>query len=169
MIKKLLKISFKFILVVLVLLAISYGGFHLWEYATGGKYVNFLSKNSETIPLEKSFSFERMEQDIANNHLILVGEIHGFHEPSVFDVDFFKYLHKNHNVNHYIAELDFVQAQLLNNFLYSGDEKVTKSCFKEFLKIEQLYKEEIIRTILKNTFSYNSIFNSFLRMKNLNL
>ena len=156
MIKKLLKISFKFILVAFVLVAISYGGFHLWEYATGGKYVNFLSKNSETIPIEKSFSFERMEQDIANNHLILVGEIHGFHEPSVFDVDFFKYLHENHNVNHYIAELDFVQAQLLNDFLYSGEEKLlqrilenwaviqgrnNKDYFEKYIQLQQYFQQ----------------------------
>jgi uncharacterized iron-regulated protein len=113
MIKRFFKWTLRIILGLLLLIALLYGGFHLLEYATGGKYVKYLTENSETIPIEKNFSYKIIKEDIDKYKLILVGEIHGFEEPGKFDVDFFKYLHENHNVNHYFAELDFVQAKLL--------------------------------------------------------
>ena len=116
----------------MVLLALSYGIFHLLEYATGSKFVQYLTENSETIPIDQSFSYENMEKDIDQCKLILVGESHGFKEPSKFDIDFFKYLHKNHHVNHYIAELDFVQASFLNDYLASGDEELLSAALNKW-------------------------------------
>jgi hypothetical protein len=136
MIKKFFKWVFKILAGLLLIAAISYGGFHLWEYATGGKYVEYLTENSETIPLEASFTFEELGKDAAANQLILVGEIHGFDQPNKFDVDLFKYLHQNHNVNHYIAELDFVQALLLNDFLKTGDESSLKEILKKWVVVQ---------------------------------
>ena len=136
MIKKFFKWVFKIIFGIVVLIAFLYGGFHLWEYATGGKYVDYLKANSETIKLEENFSFELMESDLKKNDLILVGEIHGFHEPIVFDVDFFKYLHKNHGVRHYVVELDFVQAALLNDYLVSGDQEILKTVLKKWVVVQ---------------------------------
>lgn len=136
MIRKILKWIFKLILATLLLVALSYGAFHLWEYSTGGKYVDYLTKNSETIPLEESFSYQLMEPDIEKSKLILVGEIHGFEEPLKFDLDFFKYLHENHQVNHYLAELDFVQAGLLNEFLQTGNEDLLKEVLKNWFVLQ---------------------------------
>ncbi len=132
MIRKILKWSAKILTGTLVLVVLIYGGFHLWEYATGGKYIKYLSENSEVVPLEKNFSYETLGKDIEQNQLILVGEIHGFDEPSKFDVDFFKYLHKNHNVAHYFAEFDFVQANLLNDFLKTGDQELLKKTLRKW-------------------------------------
>lgn len=121
MVKKILKWVLIIFLGLILLIALSYGGFHLWEYMSGKKYLKYLTENSETVPIEKSFDFEILEKDIESKKLILVGEIHGFDEPAKFDVDFFKYLHEDHNVKHYLAELDFVQANLLNVFLETGN------------------------------------------------
>lgn len=136
MLKKILKWIFKILISLLLLLALLFGGFHLWEYASGGKFVKYLSENSETIPLKDSFSYEIMEHDIEQSQLILVGEIHGFDEPAKFDVDFFKYLHKNHQVNYYLAELDFVQATLLNGFLKTGDQETLSRILKNWFVLQ---------------------------------
>ncbi len=88
MTKKFFRWIFKILFTIIILIAAMYDGFHLWEYATGGKYVDYLKANSETIKLEESFSYDLMQSDLEKNDLILVGEIHGFHEPTVFDVDF---------------------------------------------------------------------------------
>lgn len=122
MIKKFFKWTFIIFGSLIALAAISYGVFHLWEYATGGKYVEYLKENSETIPIEDSFTYEELGKDVAKNKVILVGEIHGFNEPCKFDVDFFKFLNNNFEVNHYFAELDYVQALYMNEYLISGDE-----------------------------------------------
>ena len=122
------------ILPALIILPLMASGiFHFWEYATGSKYINYLTENSETIPLEKSFSYSIMAEDLEKSKLILVGESHGFDEPSKFDVDFFKYLHENHNVNHYVAEFDYVQAILLNEFLVSGNEDLLSDVLKKWV------------------------------------
>lgn len=89
--------------------------------------------------MDSNFTYDFLGKDIEKNKLLLVGEIHGFDEPSKFDIDFFKFLHKNHNVNHYIAEVDFVQVSLLNDFLINGDENILKEIFKirrSYLELE---------------------------------
>jgi uncharacterized iron-regulated protein len=136
MVKRFFKWTFRIFLALSFLLAISYGVFHLWEYGTGAKYVKYLSENSETVAIDQNFSYKLMESDIKNSKLILAGEIHGFDQPQKFDVDFFKYLHKNHNVNHYLAELDFVQANFMNDFLESGDEELLRSALKKWAVVQ---------------------------------
>jgi hypothetical protein len=136
-------------------MALSYGGFHLWEYTSGGKYVSYLQNNSETKHLGESFDFRIMDEDIQKSKLILAGEIHGFQEPQDFDLEFFKYLHQNHGVNKYLAELDFVQAHLLNQFLESGNQKLlhkilnkwvvaqgrnNKSYFEKYIQFYEYYQ-----------------------------
>jgi uncharacterized iron-regulated protein len=116
------------------------------EWYTGAKYVKYLAENGETVAIDQNFSYKLMESDIENSKLILAGEIHGIDQPQKFDVDFFKYLHENHNVNHYLAELDFVQANFMNDFLESGDEELLRSA----LKNGQLCKEGTTKIISIN-------------------
>jgi hypothetical protein len=136
MIKKFFKWTFRLFLGSLLLTALLYAGFHLWEYSTGGKYVKYLKENSQTTPLGEQFSYDIMAKDIEKSKLILVGEIHGFEEPLKFDVDFFKYLHENHGVKYYVAELDFIQANLLNDFLVSGDKELLKTILKKWVVMQ---------------------------------
>lgn len=139
----------------LLLLALSYGIFHLWEYMSGTKYVNFLTENNESRSLDEKFDFQIMDQDVSDAKLILVGEIHGFKEPQLFDIDFFKYLHQKHGVKIYLAELDIVQSYLLNHFLDNPDEELLKTIlnkwvvaqgrnnktyFEKYLELQKYYK-----------------------------
>ena len=133
MIKKILKVILKSIIGISLIIGILYGGFHLWEYGTGGKYVDYLKENSETIPLSESFSFNMLDNDISDNKLILVGEIHGFEEPQKFDYELFTHLHSNHGVRQYYAELDYVQALLLNQFMATGNENILKEALKNWV------------------------------------
>lgn len=132
MIKSFFKWTFRLVVGLILAGAITYGIFHLWEYSTGGKFVDYLSANSETIPLEESFTYEALGADIEKSQLILVGEIHGFHEPNKFDAHFFKYLHSNYQVRHYVAEFDYIQATLLNEYLKSGDEETLRKVLKKW-------------------------------------
>lgn len=136
MIKKFFKWTFKIVLGIILLIALTYGGFHLVEYTTGGKFVEYLEANSETISIDESFTFDMMNDDIEASKLILVGEIHGFEAPQKFDLDFFKYLHQNHGVRTYVAELDFVQAQLMNDYMQSGDEDALYAILKNWVVVQ---------------------------------
>lgn len=133
---KILKTTVKLILGLILLIAITYGIFHLWEYASGGKYVKYLKENSETVSLDESFTYGIMKADLDKSKLILVGEIHGTEEPSKFDVSFFNYLNKNYNVKYYFAELDYVQAEYLNQFLINRKEALLKRILRRWVVIQ---------------------------------
>jgi hypothetical protein len=136
MIKRIFKLTLKGIFGISLIAGILYGGFHLLEYSTGSKYITYLKKNSETIPLSESFSFNMLDNDIKENRLILVGEIHGFEEPQKFDFELFTHLNANHNVRQYYAELDYVQSLLLNQYMESGDENLLKDALSKWAVVQ---------------------------------
>lgn len=136
MIKKIFKIILKLVIGFILIIAIAYGAFHLWEYATGGKFVKYLQENSETVSINESFTYNIAKTDIERSKLILVGEIHGTEEPSKFDVDFFKYLNQNFGVKHYFAEFDFVQAEYLNQFMANNNRELLKEVLKNWFVIQ---------------------------------
>lgn len=137
---KILKKTFKIIfLVFLALIFISiaaYFSFLGWERITGGKFVDYLNQNKETVGIDDSFSYKIMENDLAENKLILVGESHGFEEPTKFDIDFFKHLYSNFNVRNYFAELDFAQAKLMNEYMETGDESTLQTILQNWIVIQ---------------------------------
>ncbi len=130
------KWSFRITIILIFIGAIAYGIFHLWEYSTGGRFITYLSQNSQTVHTADTFTFKGLDDDIEKSKLILVGEVHGFNEPNKFDVHFFKYLHQNFKVKSYVAELDFIQATLLNDYLQSGDEETLKLVLKRWAVIQ---------------------------------
>lgn len=136
MIKKVIRIFLKSIIGIVLFTAIAYGTFHLWEYASGGKYVKYLKENSVTVSLDEPFDYDIAEKDIAKSKLILVGEIHGTEEPSKFDVNFFKYLNENFGVRYYFAELDFVQAEHLNQFLINKNKELLENILKRWVVVQ---------------------------------
>jgi hypothetical protein len=136
MIKRIFKATLKGIIGISLIAGIFYGAFHLFEYSTGSKYIAYLKENSETIPLSEPFSFKTLDKDIKENRLILVGEIHGLEEPQKFDYELFTRLHTNHNVKQYYAELDYVQALTLNQYLESGDENLLKDALKRWAVVQ---------------------------------
>tara|TARA_R110002049_G_scaffold294590_5_gene481306 strand:+ start:5843 stop:7042 length:1200 start_codon:yes stop_codon:yes gene_type:complete len=144
----------KILFSVVLLIPVSYGVFHFWEYVTGEKYITYITNHKETVSLDESFSFKIAEDDIKKSKLILVGEIHGFKTPTFFDVDFFSYLNKNHGVKHYVAEVDYMQAHLLNQFLKSGDEETLKKALRKWSVIQGRLNKDY--------------FNKFIRIQQFN-
>ncbi len=136
MIKKALILLAKIILGIILLIILAYYSFLGWEYITGGKYVDYLNNNKETVGIDDSFSYELMENDLAQNKLILVGEIHGFEEPTKFDIHFFKHLYNNFGVRTYFAELDYSQAIKMNEYFKTGNEDFLKAALENWVVIQ---------------------------------
>ncbi|MFT4679633.1 MAG: hypothetical protein ACI84C_002314 [Flavobacteriales bacterium] len=134
--KRFFKILAKSILFLIALVLVAYCAFRGIEYATGGKYVDYLELNSETVANEDSFSFSTMEEDIQQNKVLLVGEIHGFDESCKFDLEFFKHIHANHNVRTYMAELDVAQAMYLNEFMRTGNDSTLKRILEKWAVVQ---------------------------------
>ncbi|MEW9797289.1 hypothetical protein [Alteromonas sp. CYL-A6] len=109
-------------LVAAVLGSVSYGAFFFSEYVSGAKYVDYLQQNKESKSLNEPFDYELMKDDIQNNDLILVGEIHGFSSPTDFDVEFYTHLRTQFAFDTYLAEMDYSQAYFMNTYNRTGDD-----------------------------------------------
>ena len=131
-----IKWIFKIVVGIILLIFIAYGLFLAVEYITGNKFVDYLKKNSDTVAIGDSFDFSKFDNSFSENDLILVGEIHGFHEPQIVDYNLFTYLHKKHKVNFYFAEVDLVQAHYLNEYLKTGQEEHLDSALKKWAVIQ---------------------------------
>ncbi len=134
--KRFFKYLAKSILFLIAFILVAYFSFRGIEYATSGKYVDYLTANSETIALEDSFTFAGMQEDLDANKVILVGEIHGFDESCKFDVDLFKHVHANHGVRSYFAELDLVQAHYMNEYMRTGDDSTLSRILERWVVVQ---------------------------------
>lgn len=122
--KKLMKISFKITLVLVILALSSWTIFRAKEHLAGNAYLSYLQQHHSSVPLDQLPDFQLMEKDIQDHSLILVGESHGFHAPIKFDVDFFRYLNQEHGVKNYLVEVDYSQAYFLNKYNRNGNDSI---------------------------------------------
>ncbi|WP_445385861.1 hypothetical protein ACT6NV_03375 [Robiginitalea sp. IMCC44478] len=130
---KLLKRFFKWIFILIVLCISAYGIFRGVEYFKGSDYIAYLEANQESVGLDEPFTFEICRKDIEEKSLILVGEIHGFEEPTKFDVDFFQYLRTDFNVETYLMEMDHSQAYFMNKYNQTGDQDLLKRILQNWV------------------------------------
>ncbi|KPF77468.1 hypothetical protein IP78_12845 [Brevundimonas sp. AAP58] len=63
------------------------------------------------------------------SRLILLGESHGFAAPQVLDLELLAHLNERIGLTDYLAEVDPVQAEMLNAYLSSGDEAILDRVF----------------------------------------
>jgi len=165
---KFLKILGIGLLSITMILFSIYYGFKISEHIKGNDYVDYLSENSESVKLNDNFSFDIATEDIKNKSLILVGEIHGFKEPTKFDVEFYSYLRSQFDVKDYIIEMDYSQAYYLNQFNQSGDQsllkrvlenwvvnqgKENKDYFDRFVNLQKLYQKQPFKYYGNNNIS----------------
>jgi hypothetical protein len=64
-----------------------------------------------------------------DSRLILLGESHGFAAPQVLDLELLAHLNQRIGLTDYLAEVDPVQAEMLNAYLTSGDEAILDRVF----------------------------------------
>ncbi len=115
------KILVSTLAIILIVPLLGLMGFKALENLKGSHFKNYLQKHMETFELQQAYDFNILRRDIEKNSLILVGEIHGFHEPIQFDVKFLEYLYDEHGVRDYFVEMDYSQAYFLNKFNRTGN------------------------------------------------
>lgn len=69
------------------------------------------------------------DQAFYKSDFFLFGEIHGSAEPQRTDFDLFTHLHRLAGVWHYLAEVDYTKAWMLNRYLAGGDTLSLDSVF----------------------------------------
>lgn len=150
-----IKWIFKIFLSIVLLIVIAYGSFPSVIYVTGNKFVDYLKENSQTVSLGEAFNFDEISDHITNADFVLVGEIHGFHEPQLFDYNFFTYLHRNQGYQYYLAVVDLVQAHYLNTYLQTDEEEYLTLALRNWALI-QGRRNESYYDKLRKLRDYNS-------------
>ena len=87
---------------------------------------NELNKNSITLDFNenKDEIINLFKDDIENNDIFLVGEIHSTSKSVKLNIDFLKFFVENADVKYILFEGGYTMGQLLNEFLISGDFKI---------------------------------------------
>ncbi|HHD2753539.1 TPA: hypothetical protein ACOTG0_002351 [Clostridium perfringens] len=87
---------------------------------------NELNKNSITLDFNKNKDeiINLFKDDIENNDIFLVGEIHSTSKSVKLNIDFLKFFVENADVKYILFEGGYTMGQLLNEFLISGDFKI---------------------------------------------
>lgn len=87
---------------------------------------NELNKNSITLDFNKNKDeiINLFKDDIENNDIFLVGEIHSTSKSVKLNIDFLKFFVENADVRYILFEGGYTMGQLLNEFLISGDFKI---------------------------------------------
>ncbi|SFH76859.1 TraB/GumN family protein [Halpernia frigidisoli] len=98
-------------------------------------YKNYLSKNSENIVLKSDANWKILKEDAEKNQLIVFGESHGAQNTQLIDFNLLKFLNKTVGTKNYIAELDYAQAENINDYLKTGNQKSIKTVFRYLVKI----------------------------------
>lgn len=104
-------------------------------FAQENIYKNYLSKNAENIDLKNEDNWKILKEDAEKNQLIILGESHGAKNTQIIDFDLLKFLNKTVGTKNYIAELDYAQAENINDYLKTGNEKFLKTVFHYLVKI----------------------------------
>jgi hypothetical protein len=102
--------------------------------AQNNNFKQYLADNKATLNLTGNGNWDLLKQDAAQNQLIIVGESHGAQNAQWIDFSLLKYLNKNFGITTYIAELDYAQATLLNDYLTTGDERKLKIVFRNWVR-----------------------------------
>ncbi|MEM6738067.1 MAG: hypothetical protein AAF620_18560 [Bacteroidota bacterium] len=131
--KRVCKVIAQVVLGLLILALLFFSGFKVTEYVRGRSFISYLEANHESTPFEGHLDFNLVDPDVDRHQLILVGEIHGFKEPTRFEPEFFEYLHHSHQVNDYLIEMDISQAYFMNKYNQSGNEDILKRVLKNWV------------------------------------
>ncbi|WP_294297881.1 hypothetical protein [uncultured Sphingomonas sp.] len=76
----------------------------------------------------------RFPASFYRSKLILLGESHGFAAPQVVDLELLTHLNQRIGLTDYVAEVDPVQADLLNRYLVTGDDALLTRVFDFWTK-----------------------------------
>lgn len=131
--KRVFKIIAKAILGLVLLGFLLFTGFKTIEYIKGNPFISYLKVNSEAANLDDQLNFSIADDDIDRKKMILVGEVHGFKEPTRFEPEFFNFLHNAHQVQDYLIEMDISQAYFMNKYNQFGDENILRRILENWV------------------------------------
>ncbi len=92
-------------------------------------------------------TFSTLDELVGDNEIFFTGEYHATHKSHLVCLKFIKYFHQRKGIRHYLAEMGYGSAYMVNQFLDTGHEQ---------------YLNEIM-TALKGTAAYTAQYATFIR------
>ncbi|CCH02073.1 hypothetical protein FAES_4073 [Fibrella aestuarina BUZ 2] len=95
-------------------------------------FQTYLSKHATAYQPGQPGSYSVFDSAFYQNDVFLLGEVHGYAAPQTIDLDLLKHLNQRVGLRYYLAEMDFAQATLVNDYLQTGDTTRLDSLFRGF-------------------------------------
>jgi hypothetical protein len=93
----------------------------------------YLQTNHTVFGPAESDSYALFDSAFYANDVFLLGENHGYAVPQTIDLTILKHLNQRVGLRYYLAEMDVAQADLVNQYLKTGQKTPLDSLFRGFL------------------------------------
>lgn len=93
----------------------------------------YLQTNHTRFDPAESDSYALFDSAFYASDVFLLGETHGYATPQTLDLALLKHLNQRVGLRYYLAEMDVVQAELVNQYLTTGQKASLDSLFRGFL------------------------------------
>ena len=97
-------------------------------------YQAYLRQHTTTFQADQVSSFSLFDSSFYNSDIFLLGETHGYATPQTIDLALLKHLNQRIGLRYYLAEMDVAQADLVNQYLKTGNAATLDSLFRGFLR-----------------------------------
>ena len=100
---------------------------------SGQSIPDYLGQNKTVFLPETPQSYALFDSAFYQNDVFLAGEIHGYAVPQTLDLVLLTHLNERVGLRYYLAEMDGAQADLVNQYLETGQTALLDSLFSGFL------------------------------------
>lgn len=101
--------------------------------ATAQDYQAYLRQHATAFHPDEPASYALFDSAFYENDVFMLGEVHGYAAPQVLDLALLKHLNQRTGLRYYLAEMDLAQAELVNQYLQTGEKAPLDSLFRGFL------------------------------------
>lgn len=95
-------------------------------------YTAYLRQHQIAFAPDEPLSFSQFDAAFYKNRIFLLGEPHGYATTQTIDLTLLKHLNQRTGLRNYLAEMDFAQADLVNQYLQTGQTALLDSLFYNF-------------------------------------
>jgi hypothetical protein len=95
--------------------------------------IAYLQTQHRTFLPETPDRYTLFDSAFYQNDVFLIGENHGYAAPQALDLTLLQHLNQRVGLRYYLAEMDVAQAELVNQYLRTGDVVPLDSLFRGFL------------------------------------
>ncbi len=95
---------------------------------------SYLNQHKVVFQADDSTAYQLFDTAFYQSDVFMLGEVHGYAAPQMMDLALLKHLNQRVGLRYYLAEMDGAKADLVNQYLKTGQKATLDSVFTGFLK-----------------------------------